>query len=104
MKKSSKYIELIFVFELQRAHFQLFQRRVLIGIFSIFSNLFLVLKFLIFDKIRGFPFNLLAKTASPGPDICIGFEPGIHEHLAELEMSTIRNELSVVFSIDPMNR
>ena len=27
---------------------------------------------------------------------CIGSEPGIHENLAELELSTIRNELSVV--------
>ena len=26
---------------------------------------------------------------------CVGSEPGIHENLAELEMSTIRNELSV---------
>ena len=26
---------------------------------------------------------------------CIGSEPGIHENLAQLEMSTIRNELSV---------
>ena len=26
---------------------------------------------------------------------CIGSEPGIHENLAELERSTIRNELSV---------
>ena len=70
------------------------QKKVLIGHFRICSNLFWVLKFQNFITTWVCPLNLIAKTASP-QSRCVGSEPGIHENLAQLEMSTIRNELSV---------
>ena len=51
--------------------------------------------------------NLIAKTASPGPDVSIpslaSAKTWQNKKLAELEMSTIRNELWVLFNVHEMN-
>ena len=39
--------------------------------FSDLFELFRVLKFHFFYQISGFPLNLIAKTASPGPDVSV---------------------------------
>ena len=71
-------------------------KRVLIRIFEIFSI------FLSGSEISNFPSKLRFSYESDSKNSfsrsrCVGSEPGIHENLARLEMSTIRNELSVSF-------
>ena len=61
-----------------------------------FSNFFRVLKFQIFHKQKLRFSNESESKNSFSRSRCVGSEPGIHENLAQLEMSTIRNELSVV--------
>ena len=47
------------------------KKKVLIGILLISQISLRVLKFQKFSEISGFPLNLIAKTASPGPDVSV---------------------------------
>ena len=66
---------------------------------EVFFFFFRVLKFQHFHTCWGCPLNRIAKTASPGPDVSVPSLGSMkilqNQKWAELEMSTIRNELWV---------